>query len=380
MKPPVVTRGMRDGVEIHKAALRAGFSTRLLPRQVLLVDGPAGESTAFTHGIPQYSTLSGVTFTQDLRMRRGLLGKAGLQQPRGATFSIGKSRASIRNYAARLGYPVVVKPALGDSTIDVIRGIRGSTDLEQALNALLVPPEERPDSTRAAYGITELRAPGLRDGRVTVPPGYRVLVEEQLSGRYLRILVLDGEPINVVEFEEDPWGETQLAETVTDLPRTVLEAVAGVVSALPGLAVSAIDVVVTKDDDERPQSVCVVDVSERPWLEVQHRLDRVLCENLADEVLRSGIAAAGRRQMSPQKLDIRFRGVVSPEALCHVIEEHAEGLGIDVQLHVTSMATGEVAGTVASDCGVSAELAELVVGPGISGQTAMQAELRQATM
>src|SRR5690625_651478 len=110
---------MRDGVIVHSAALAAGLNTRLLSRQVLQVQTPEGETTAFTHGVPQSSTLAAVTYSQDLRMRRGLLGHAGIPQPRGATVAIGRERNAALRYAEEIGYPVVIKPALGDSTIDV---------------------------------------------------------------------------------------------------------------------------------------------------------------------------------------------------------------------------------------------------------------------
>lgn len=159
-----IDRGMRDGAAVHAAALAAGFSTRLLPRQVLQVWTPGGETTSFTHGIPQSTTLAAVTYSQDLRMRRGLLGHEEISQPRGATFSVGRGRVAAKRYARKIGYPVVIKPALGDSTISVKPHVRNAIELDEAFDELLTPLRGRPGHTEAAYGITELRKPGWRKG------------------------------------------------------------------------------------------------------------------------------------------------------------------------------------------------------------------------
>lgn len=376
MSENMLTRGLRDGAEVHKAALRSGLNTRLLPRQVLQVFNKQS-ATSFTHGIPQASTLAGVTFTQDLRMRRGLLGKAGVLQPRGATFSIGKKRNPIRKFARQLGYPVVIKPALGDSTIDVFRGIRSSKGLDRALNKLMVPPDKRPGSTKAAYGITELRAPGRYKGRPTVPPGYRVLVEEQLSGRYLRILVLGGCPINAIALGQDPWGDGTQSILLEELPKSVLETVEKVVTALPGLHVLNIDLVVSEGSRRTDHSgaVRVVDVSERPWLEVQHRLEPELCERLADQILQASIDLGDHSKAEPiQNSMVHFKGIVAPDDFCRIVPIYATGRGVCTNLQVTSLAKGEVHGTMEGTSHAIAELLEILVDVGVDGQSAMQSE------
>lgn len=374
-----ITRGMRDGVEVHKAALQAGLNTRLLPRQVLQVYGRGGVKTSFTHGIPQASTLSGVTFTQDLRMRRGLLGKAGIPQPRGATFSIGKARPSIRRYAEKLGYPVVVKPSLGDSTIDVMRGIRNRHELDSALNTLMTPPEEREDSTQAAYGITELRKPGWENGRVTVPPGYRVLVEEELRGDYLRLLIVDRKVVSVVRCSQDPWGAGNEGVPVNDLDPEVLAIAENVVTALPGLSLLSLDVVTLPEADEEGVRVKAVDVSERPWLEVQHRISPALSNKLAHRILQHGVkpAKAEEPRMSTLSVDVDFEGVVSPKEFVAALSAYASqqelGLGLDIRNNALGYVGGRLEGTPQR----IAELVEVVLDRGVDGQSAMKAEITQ---
>src|SRR5690625_2892029 len=183
---------LRDGFEVHAAALRNGFHTSLYPRQVLIVRDEGGNERSFIHGIPETAQLGPVTYAQDKRMRRALMEAAGLPIPRGGTFSVGRGVAEAKKFAARTGYPVVVKPAIGDNAIEVFADIDTDEQFDQAIERLRVPPSERDSFTRAAYGLTELREPGEEDGRIVVPPGYRFLVEEHVHGDYLRILVIDG--------------------------------------------------------------------------------------------------------------------------------------------------------------------------------------------
>ena len=376
--PGEITRGMRDGVEIHKAALQAGLNTRLLPRQVLQVYGRGGVKTSFTHGIPQASTLSGVTFTQDLRMRRGLLGKAGISQPRGATFSIGRGRRAIRRHARKVGYPLVVKPALGDSTIDVMRRIRNQYDLDTALNTLLTPPEEREGNTQAAYGITELRKPGWENGRVTVPPGYRVLVEEELQGEYLRLLLIGGKVVNAVRCDDDPWGEGNTGFPLESLPAEVKMIARQVNEALPGLSLFSVDFVVSADGEEGHSSrVSVVEVSERPWLEVQHSIDPALSSALARRILEAGIPdLPGREgQEDAAEVSAKFAGVVSPGHFISAVTAYAELHGLSCELRVDDRALGHVAGAIGGETASVVELVELILDTGIDGQSAMKADL-----
>ena len=373
-----VRRGMRDGVEVHKAALEAGCHTVLYPRQVLRVTTAEGDSRAFTHGIPQSSTLSGVTFTQDLRMRRGLLGKAGVLQPRGATFSIGRGRKDAQRYANRLGYPVVVKPEWGDSTIDVVQGVKNNNDLNRALDTLLVPPHERPHSTEAAYGLTELRKPGFKNGRETVPPGYRVLVEEEIPGDQFRLLTLGGQIIDALHIPDGPWGERVPKEAkFSDTMKAELrDLVKRVGDAVTGLAILTIDVVIPAESSNGDRTH-VVDVSERPWLDVQYRVDPARAASLAQTILTFEIPSAKKTPPTSQstQVDVEFHGVVSPDEFAEVLKPFASSQGIDASVESTDAVRGRLSTHLVGSTGSIAEMVEVFLDSGVNGQTAMKATL-----
>lgn len=384
-----ITRGMRDGVEIHRAALRHGLNTRLYPRQVLEVFSADGTvQTSFTHGIPQASTLSGVTFTQDLRMARGLLKKAGIQTAKGATFSVGYSKKAALRYGDKLGYPVVVKPELGDSTIDVVRGINNHRELSKGIDTLLTPPEQRTDSTQASYGITELRKPGMKNGEVTVPPGYRFFVEEEVQGSYFRLLVLDGEVIDVLRCPGGPWSEKVVRLDTEQWPDGVCDLAAATVRAIPGLAVMSLDVVIPDeqgpDGELSAKSAVVVDVSERPWLEVQQSVDPSVAQDLANKLLRFGLdTQGGASHISPGPANseiearVKFLGVVDPSAFVEALEHVAQAWGVRSALLGTDEARGHVSVSMQGEPGEIAELLEVVLERGAQGHVAMRADVQQ---
>lgn len=376
-----IGRGLRDGVEIHRAALAAGLCTRLYPRQVLEVySSDESLATAFTHGLPQASTLSGVTFTQDLRMGRGLLEKAGIRTPRGATFSVGYSRKSALRYGEKHGYPVVVKPALGDSTIDVIRGIQNQDQLRGAIETLLTPPEQRPDSTQASYGITELRKAGMKKGKVTVPPGYRFYIQEEVDGDYVRLLVLDGEIIDVLSCPGGPWARQATPLDEDQWPQDARALAAEVSRAIPGVAVLSVDVVVpAASSDATDAAPVVVEVSERPWLEVQHGVDPALAHRLAGQLLRFGLGTDELPELPAPSIspEARFFGVVDPRQFTAALEH--VGSVWDVAVHPVAQdeTLGRVAARLEGDPGQIAEMIEVILDRGAQGHVAMRADLDQ---
>lgn len=379
-----VPLALRDGYEVHRAALAAGLDVVLLPRQVMLVGEGRGTvgRTAFSHGVPQDTTLSGATFAQDKRMRRDLMSKAGYRVVKGATFSVGRSRQAARRYAERLGYPVMVKPAIGDNMSEVIDGIADADQLDDAVDSYVTPPSERPGHTRAAYGLTELREPGVdEEGRVVVPPGYRFIVEKQPKGEYLRALVLDDEVLAVLHLRE---GISSTGEAIVEVTETVhpsvIDIAAGAAASIPGVLLCTVDLAVPNHTAETPQKRGIIaEYSERPWLGLYDDAAPTLAERVAERLLRRSVPELGEPLRHVNiSAEMMLEGAVDPAAMVAALNGYpVDSVTIDVE--VTDTAMGRIGGRVDGPPEKIAALAETLLDEGIKGQRAMLCAVRQAS-
>lgn len=375
----MIDRGLRDGYELNRAALRHGYNVTLLPRQVLEVVNPeTSVKSTFSHGVPQQTTLAAVTYAQDVRMRRDMVSRAGYRVPPGATFSVGASTNAPFRYAEeRVGLPVVIKPSVGDNTIDVLTGIATREQMEQAIDYLHTPPAERPGYVRAAYALTELREPGEKDGRVVVPKSYRFLVEKQVPGEYLRFLVLQGQVISVVLCPDGPWKSVagDLTDVTYQVHPSLVKIAEGASEAIPGMGLVAVDLVVADYREETAaDEAVVVEYSERPWLEIQHEIDPALAHSLADKILESGMGEALSGASESITVSLLLQGSVHPSKLCEVFDAEAAKLGLNATTEISDAAMGDLRSTVHGAPEEIAFLLEEVLDEGINGHRAMLVE------
>lgn len=381
--PKRLLKGLRDGYEVHLAALSRGLNVRLLPRQVMEVSLPGDPSNVvgFVHGVPEATTLAGATYAQDLRMRRAMLQQAGFTVPRGATFSVGRSRILGRKFAQRIGFPVVVKPAVGDNTIEVQSRLRNRRQLREAIEYLYTPPSKRKQFTRAAYALTELREPGKINGKVVAPPGYRFLVEKHVHGQYLRFLVIGGKVRNVIYCADGPWKtrRSQMQDVTESTHQSLKDIAAAAARAIHGLAVVALDMVVPDFEAETMrEDAQIVEFSERPWLSVQYKYDPQLATRLADEILAMSVPQATayepRARITSQVL---IGGAVDPVGLLEVLRNKFEELGIEGDLYESDHALGQISGTVTGAPAAISWVMERLLDKGVHGQRAMLVEMKQ---
>lgn len=377
-----IGRELRDGYEVHRAALARGLNLRLLPRQVMEVSipGDPANTASFSHGVPQATTLAGATYAQDLRMRRAMLSRAGYRQPRGATFSVGRSQNLARRFADRIGYPVVLKPAVGDNTIEVATHLHNAQDLKSAISYLYTPPSQREKFTRAAYALTELREPGRVNGKVVAPPGYRFLVEKHLRGKYLRFVVIDRQVRNVLYCPGGPWGSAQdeIQDVTESTHQTVKDVAVGAATAVPGLSVVALDMIVRDPRREaKKRGPRIVELSERPWLSVHHRYNPVLASELGAAILASELPAVSEREVQAKVTSkILIGGAVDPVTLMEVLHKEFTALGIEADLYESDHALGQISGTVTGAPEDIAWVMEQLLGEGVGGQRAMLLDSR----
>lgn len=381
---PPIRRELRDGYEVHRAALARGLNVRLLPRQVMEVSIPGDPRSAvgFSHGVPEATTLAGATYAQDLRMRRAMLQKAGYAVPRGATFSVGRSQALAHRFAKRIGYPVVLKPAVGDNTIEVAANLQDKGDLNGAIKYLYTPPSQREKFTRAAYGLTELREPGRVNGKIVAPPGYRFLIEKHVPGQYLRFLIIGQKVANVLYCPNGPWESVpDRIQDVTDSTHESLKDVAVRASrAVQGLAVVALDMVVPDHEVETAvEDAQIVELSERPWLSVQHHYDPVLAARLAGSILNSELPqASGDQPREHITTNVLIGGAVDPETLLEVLSEKFSELDIEGNLYESDHTLGEISGTVTGAPAEIAWVTQRLLDMGVGGQRAMMVNQQPA--
>ena len=371
-----------DGWVVHHAALSRGLNTLLFPGQALMAyygdDHTSG--AAFAHGVPNQTWLSTATLVQDKRIRRDVLAAAGIAVPRGRGFSLKRGLPYAKEFAAEIGYPVVVKPVVGESTIEVMSGIDSEASLVEAVNYLHQVPTIRPDFTTASYAFTQILTP--RTGTSTRTRGtYRYLVEEHISGESLRVFVAGGTVLSVISTPHGPWGPVEDFTDVTlDVHTDILAFAQSVWDALPGLAVMALDLVVDDATEALTDAnrAIVVDVAERPWLHVQQVVSSELATAHAQTILESSTDIDLRASSSTESVDAAFRwdGLSQVDVDIERAAAAARRLGLEFDVTSQDEVAGVVSGRVSGPARVTALLTELVVDGDILTSPAMCAETR----
>lgn len=376
---------LRDGYEVHRAALRFGLDVVTLARQVTMISGHASaesEQLAFVHGIPRTSTLSAVTYAQDKRMRRALLTHAGLPIPKGGSFSVGRGIEHAKRLIERIDYPVVVKPAEGDNMSETQAGLRNEQELLAAIEYLRTPVSTRPTYTRAAYALTMLSEPDESDGKLKVPSNYRFLVEKHVPGEYLRFLVVGDQVRSVVHCPGGSWArDTQRPRDVTGETHTSLLRMAEqVVRAVPGLAIGAVDIVAPDHHrDVTEQDVRIVEVSERPWLAAQFEVSAELSHQLGETILSEHARDVSVALSEPQEdiaVELHMDGITEPEPAIAAFVDAGHQLGVRGHVRVSDPVEGSAEGVVQGSPGSVAWLAEMFINGKLYGHRAMLIEER----
>lgn len=374
-----------DGWVMHHASLRNGLNTLLFPGQALMAyageDPTAG--MAFAHGVSNATWLSSATLLQDKRIRRDVLAAAGFLMPRGRAFSLKRGRTYARQFADSLGYPVVVKPMVGESTVEVMANLGNEAELDQAIDYLGVVPTNRTTFTTASYAFTQILTP--RTSSSTRTRGtYRYLVEEQVKGQYVRLLIAEGELLSAVYAPHGPWRLGVGIKEITDDVHADLENFAYKVwEASPGLPVLAVDVVV----DDYASSLhgsrqpVVVEHSERPWMHVQHAANARSVRDLGQQLLHFAAARTGTGLAAPISTDktattFRWEGLSQVDQDVQAAEATASRMNLSLHFTSTDPVGGVISGEVSGSSGAIALLNELIVAGKVLTAPAMAVETR----
>lgn len=372
-----------DGVLALHSALRYGLDVEILPRQVLISSvGNNSNEMSFVHGIPGNTGLAPVTYAQDKRMRRAQMERVGIPIPKGATFSLGYGSKLAARYAKQIGYPITVKPAVGDNGIEAFLNIRHRSGLGEALAYLSQPTTERETFTRASYGLTELREPGIEDGKVTVPPGYLFIVEKHIVGEYIRFLVIDGEVVSAILCEGYPVDRTLSGgrEVLNEIHPELVDLAGRAGQVIPGIPVVAVDIVVPNPVAPlEGQTYGLVEYSERPYLWVQRVVDLQLPLALSDEIFRSYAGKLDYELADPRdEIELSFEAMAIPDARAgaKAMEDTARRWGFELQVSDVDQLGGSVSGTLSGNALLIAVFADALLDGKIDDTPVMMAHLR----
>ncbi|UFU02207.1 acylphosphatase [Ruania suaedae] len=145
---------------LERQALALGMSTVRFSKGAFYASDGVHEPLLFKWSRSPMSSASSLALATHKEATRLRLGRAGVPVPRGRTFRNGDF-ATAREFADLLGYPVVVKPAMGVRGIGVVAGISNRTELESAFDQL------RESKLGSQDFIVEKHIPG-KDYRIVV--------------------------------------------------------------------------------------------------------------------------------------------------------------------------------------------------------------------
>ncbi len=396
-----------DGWIVTAAALASGLDLVVYPRQIVATAETEAEAMStkrlsFVHGVPSGSTLSAVTFAQDKRIRRALFETAGIPMPAGASFSYNSDR-DIKRYVERIGFPVVVKEVVGENFMERFGGVGDLAQLERVIRRLRERQGARLHSAsnleRSAYAMTGLRVADEDDetGQRLAPVDTRFLVERDMDGDYYRFLVLGDVVVTVLRFPEGPASPDHdaVAEAVElrdpassrrlqrgRLHQAYADVARRSVSVIAGLELAAVDIVIA-DPTRRPKrrNHWVVELSERPHLEVLHALDPVWAFGLAHRIVRHEAARVARpltEAVEQVAAKVAFAGVSAVPAFAEQSAAFAAEHGLQLAEASADGASARAIFDLKGSPQAVALLIERAMGGGFERQYPRLAEVRVA--
>ena len=357
-----------DGYQVHRAALSRGLQVLALPRQVLLAgrERTVPSEVSFTHGVPEASTVSAVTYAQDRRLRRALLERVGVAVPKGASFTW-KSVNSAGQWSAELGYPVTVMEVVGENPATAIRNVSSEEELTAAFQELRrrEPEDRAPGSNPLVAGYATTRLGYILDdeGNEVAPLRTRFLIEKQVPGDVVRALICGGRLIAAVLLDVTTGNGYQ--DITDEVHEGIVEILVRAAGAIPGLAMATLDIVV--DDLRRSpegQTCLVTELAERPRAETYNAAadgigDRIGDALLAFQAERAGISLQEPRpHVSGQAL---IEGLRDADGVAQTLPEIAKQYDVDLTVHEIDDLDGELTTTYSGPPGAVAVMMELLL-------------------
>ncbi|AYY11925.1 ATP-grasp domain-containing protein [Actinobacteria bacterium YIM 96077] len=120
---------------LEREALALGLSTTRYSKGAFVAMDGVHDPLPFKWSRSPLSSAVSLALCTHKEATRMRLARAGVPVPKGRTFAHG-DYASARNFAERIGYPVVVKPAMGVRGIGVVANIQSEDELDRAFQYL----------------------------------------------------------------------------------------------------------------------------------------------------------------------------------------------------------------------------------------------------
>ena len=345
---PTLPPRLLDSLEVHVAALERGFNVLLLPRQVMLAayGPPVPADVSFTHGVPEASTVSAVTFAQDRGLRRALVERQGGKNIRGASFS-SLSLDAAKAWARKYRYPVTVKELVGENPARAVRGVRNDRELEAAFNSLRLrhesdrAPGKNPSAS--GYATTRLTFEVNEEGQETAPAAARMLIELDRPGTVIRGFVIGGRVIAAVRLGgQSGVGEEDVTDDLTEDQRAVMIMAC---EAVPGLACATVDVIVRAPGRRerlraiirgpRPPRLQAIEVSERPRAESYAEANPELPARIGSAILEFQAEVAGvalGEHITDGDYSVEIKGLLNPEDASEELVSLLTAAGLDIEV------------------------------------------------
>jgi hypothetical protein len=344
---------LQDGYLIHSAVLARGLNVLLLPRQVLVASQSDHDEVtiSFVHGVPQASTVAGVTHARDKRLRRYLLNIEKLPTVPGITFSSLGSN-SLAAFISRVGYPLVMTEAIGENPSRRTKDIWNSEDLLAAMSQMRQLPEDQFLPARSlvgsAYGENILSYTEDETGERVAPPHVRLLVERRVCGRYVRCFVCDGGFMAAIEFDEST--RTPKADISAQLHEKFKDIASRTTAVIPGLFAASVDLVL-EDPARDPgnQVYYIVELSERPRFDTYMRASPELGPALADALLVRQAQHSSLSLNDPAEtvaVRVRLEGLPDPNPLLPKLRDSCNALCLSGFMRVSDAMEGIVEGQI----------------------------------
>lgn len=332
----------KEGLLVHALRLPTSARALLLPRQLAYYyDAQADQESSdapegFVCGVSGRNLLPAVNFCQDIRAWRTHLERHGIKVVKAASFS-GRSLRDHLRYAKKIGYPVVLKPVIRNTLYEeFIRDIKTEDELEFLFRkSRELKKNKASDLSASPYAMTRLSEDYVDEhGRPFLPLSVRYMLEKQLSGQHLRLIVAEGEVVAALykDPKEKLW---KLADILHNSYRMLGKKIA---DTMQGMVFLRIDLIVDDPSSEATEhNYAVISLSEHLKLYKLYHEHPSLTQRLLEMV-------AGRSSAndSNQQHYIVLSGISNEQRLQQELIRVCQALGVKIDVEDIDEVTGRV--------------------------------------